>query len=88
MKLEDFQKLVEEKLRTNSRVPRTIRMLVADCLDLAYQMGQDGEENTIELPQSLSDDAMIAKFLETNSISVHEPTPTDPTQTGAMRQGG
>ena len=80
--------MIEEKLKKSSKVPKHVRLLIADVLNLAYQIGQEGDSNEIPIPQVLSDDAMIAKFLEHNDITVHESKhKEDPTQTDQTRIG-
>ena len=85
MKLKDFQELVESKLRESSRVPRTVRLLVAECIHIAYTMGKEGDDNVV-IPQTLSDDAMIEAFLKDNQVTEVGVVELDPTQTTQSRR--
>jgi len=85
MTLEQLTELTESKMKKNSRIPRSVILLVAELLHTAYLIGRDGEDE-VSTPDALHDEAMIAKFLETNEVTVVTKTwEEDPTQTPCIR---
>jgi len=85
MTIDYLEKLVDSKLKNNTRVPKAVRLMIASVLHTAYLIGKDGAD-AVPIPSELSDEDMISKFLENNDVTVIEPSHIeDGSQTSQMR---
>jgi len=85
MTIEYLEKLVNSKLKDNTRVPKAVRIMMASVLHTAYLIGKEGAD-AVPIPPELSDDDMINKYLENNEITIVKSSHIeDGSQTSQMR---
>ena len=85
MTIEYLEKLVDSKLKKNTRIPKAVRLMMASVLHTAYLIGKEGAD-AVPIPPELSDQDMVNKYLENNDVTIVEPKHIeDGSQTSQMR---